>query len=406
MKYSRPCTRARFEGRRSPALFSYRCVSLVFTLRTRELRADNARVNVLFLLHGVGRHAKGWSRDPVAALQAAMKLYPECFERGRSLDQYLSVVEIKYDDIFDTVLDRWAELADALPAPTGAFNWTRKVTQLLEKAGDERNLFARYGGDVLLYCGFALVARAARLRINSLLAATMAEENRAALRARRTPPKFALAAHSLGTTLAQDALYQLATGRWVSDEEQLAADPNFVAALASTPPPRELALNLHGLFLVSDTSPVLHQCGYYSELERNGVYDCHAVWSINHELDPIGIVGGAFKPSAWRPDKKNVRVGHLHTDNVHDFAHYLAHPAAHSEVFRLLIPQFSGACYQSAQNLAEAPVWNGVGGALAGWPPEERDKLRRKLRNAARFDQLPTKVSDATEKYFKAIDLL
>ena len=230
-------------------------------MRTRELRVDNARVNVLFLLHGVGRHAKGWSRDPLAALQAAMKLYPECFEAGKSLDQYLTLVEIKYDDIFDTVLDRWAELAATLPSPTGGFNWTSKVTQLLKKAGDERNIFARYGGDVLLYCGFALVARAARLRINSLIASTILEENEAALRDRRSPPKFALAAHSLGTTVAQDALYQLATGRWVSDDEQLAADPNFSAALASTAPPGDLAVNLHGLFLVSDTSPVLHQSG-------------------------------------------------------------------------------------------------------------------------------------------------
>ena len=349
-------------------------------------------MNVLFLLHGVGRHAKGWSRDPVAALQAAMRLYPECFERGKSLDQYLTVVEIKYDDIFDTVLDRWAELAAALPTPSGAFNWTRKVTQLLAKAGDERNLFARYGGDVLLYCGFALVARAARLRINSLIASTIAEKSEG------KPPKFALAAHSLGTAVAQDALYQLATGRWVSDDEQLTADENFVPALASTAPPRELAVNLHGLFLVSDTSPVLHQCGYYSELERNGVYDCHAVWSMNHKLDPISSVGGAFQPGPWRPDRKDVRVKHFHSENIHDFAHYLAHPAVHSEIFRLLIPQYSGACYQSAQTLAEAPAWNGFG--------SERSNLKRRLRSAARLDQLPAKVRDATERYFKAIGLL
>ena len=375
-------------------------------MRTRELRVDNARVNVLFLLHGVGRHAKGWSRDPLAALQAAMKLYPECFEAGKSLDQYLTLVEIKYDDIFDTVLDRWAELAAALPSPTGGFNWTSKVTQLLKKAGDERNIVARYGGDVLLYCGFALVARAARLRINSLIASTILEENDAALRDRRSPPKFALAAHSLGTTVAQDALYQLASGRWVSDDEQLAADPNFSAALASTAPPGDLAVNLHGLFLVSDTSPVLHQSGYYSELKRNGAYDCHAVWSINHELDPISVVGGAFEPGPWRPDKKNVRVGHFHSENIHDLAHYLAHPAVHCEIFRLLIPQFSGAGYQKAQTLAEAPVWKGFGGQLAGWLTQERSKLKRKLRTAARRDRQPMKLRDATEKYYKAIGLL
>ena len=233
-----------------------------------------------------------------------MKLYPECFEAGKSLDQYLTVVEIKYDDIFDTVLDRWAELAAALAGADGRVQLDEQGHAAPQKASDERNIFARYGGDVLLYCGFALVARAARLRINSLIASTIVEENEAALRDRRSPPKFALAAHSLGTTVAQDALYQLASGRWVSDDEQLAADPNFSAALslhraAGRPrgqPARSLPRERHL------AGPA--QSGYYSELERNGAYDCHAVWSINHELDPISVVGGAFEPGRGGPTRR------------------------------------------------------------------------------------------------------
>jgi hypothetical protein len=37
---------------------------------------------------------------------------------------------------------------------------------------------------------------------------------------------------------------------------------------------------------------------------------------------------------------------------------------------------------------------------------QERSKLKRKLRDAARLDQLPAKLRDATEKYYKAIGLL
>ena len=51
-------------------------------------------------------------------------------------------------------------------------------------------------------------------------------------------------------------------------------------------------------------------------------------------------------------------------------------------------------------------MWNGFGGELAGWQTQERSKLKRKLRDAARRDQLPTKLREATEKYFKAIGLL
>src|SRR5688500_13202350 len=377
-------------------------------------------MNVLFLLHGVGRHATGWASDPVAALQKAMPLYPRCFDPGKTLADYVKPIEIKYDDIFDTVLERWVQLANALPTAGGGFAWTSKVAELLRKAGDDRNTFARFGGDVLLYAGFALVARAARLRVNALIASTIHEENQAAIEAGRSPPKFGLVAHSLGTTIAQDALYQLATGRWVQEQQRLAVEVaqaataaglseqqknDLTGSLASSPPAGTLALNLHGLFLISDTSPVLKQSGYYSEIQTAGVYDCHAVWSVNHEFDPISHVGGAFTGS-WRPDRKEVRIQHFHDQNIHAFAHYLSHPAVHCELFRLLLPAFSGACYQEAQALAAQPLWNGFGGTLAGWVEQQKNNFKQKLRDAAHLDRAPTKVREAIEAYFRSIGLL
>jgi len=377
-------------------------------------------MNVLFLLHGVGRHATGWASDPVATLQKAMQLYPTCFAANKTLADYVKPIEIKYDDIFDTVLDRWVQLANALPTAGGGFAWTSKVAELLQKAGDDRNTFARFGGDVLLYAGFALVARAARLRVNALIASTIYEENKAAIDAGRSPPKFGLVAHSLGTTIAQDALHQLATGRWVAEQESLAAEvtqaataaglsqqqkKDLAGSLASSRPAGTLAVNLHGLFLISDTSPVLKQSGYYSEMQTAGVYDCHAVWSVNHEFDPISHVGGAFTGS-WRPDRRDVRVRHFHDRNIHAFAHYLSHPAVHCEVFRLLVPQFSGACYKTAQTLAAQPLWNGFGGELAGWVEQQKNQLKQKLRDAARLDRAPPKLREAIEAYFRSIGLL
>jgi hypothetical protein len=377
-------------------------------------------MNVLFLLHGVGRHASGWASDPVTALQSAMKLYPRCFEPGRMLADYVKPVEIRYDDIFDTILDRWVELANALPTAGGGFAWTSKVTELLQKAGDNRNTFARFGGDVLLYAGFALVARAARLRVNALIASTIYQENNAAISAGRPPPRFGLVAHSLGTTIAQDALYQLATGRWVTEEQNLAADVAKVAAdagldqqqkaslagsLGSARPAGTLAVNLHGLYLISDTSPVLKQSGFYSELHRDGVYDAQAVWSVNHEFDPISHVGGAFT-GTWRPDRKDVRIRHFHDKNIHAFAHYLSHPAVHCEIFRLLVRRFSGECYQAAQTLAAQAEWTGFGGKLADSIEQEKDQLKQKLRDASLLDRAPPKLREAIENYFRIIGLL
>ena len=376
----------------------------------------------MFLVHGVGRHAAGWSGEPAGALETAMRLYPNCFPAGSRLEDYVKVVEIRYDDLFDTVLDRWRQLAEALPAPAGAINWTAKVTQLLRKAGDDRNTFARYGGDVLLYCGFALVARAVRLRIDAIVAATIYEEHQAATDADRDPPKFAVVAHSLGTALAQDALYQLATGRWSDEPENLGAAVREFAARtdltaaqrqalvrdlsgAGASPSGSIALDLDGLFLVSDTSPLLHQSPLYSELQIDGVYDCHAVWSVNHELDPISKVGGAGAGAA-RPDRRDVVVKHVHEANIHGFAHYLSHPAVHAEIFRLMIPAFSGACHASARQLAGQPDWNGFGGELATWPQQKREALRRKLRSTIGAERSVQTLREAIEKYFRAVGLL
>jgi len=380
-------------------------------------------MNVLFFVHGIGRHGTGWSGDPVAALQNAMRLYPDCFPAGTTLAEHVKPIEIKYDDLFDTVLDRWAQLAAALPAPAGAFNWASKVSQILQDANDNRNVFARYGGDVLLYCGFALVARAVRLRLNALIASTIYEEHAAAHDRGDSPPKFGVIAHSLGTAVVQDALYQLATGQWIADQNSLVADlqafasrttltagqkTELVADLGSAgaAPPGTLSVDIDGLFLISDTSPLLHQSPFYSELQRDGVYDCQAVWSVNHEFDPVSIVGAAGGGGPWRPDKKTVTVRHFHRKNIHDLAHYLSHPAVHGPIFQLLIPAFRLACYQRSRALADEALWSGFGGELATLPQQARDQLKAKLLRAVDAERNVQKLRDAIEKYFRAIGLL
>ena len=94
---------------------------------------------VLFLVHGIGRHKKGWSGapdGPVAALEAAMQNYG-CFAAGDKLSTYLDVVEIRYDDIFDSVLAQWSNLAASLPAAAG-FDWLDGVKKVLVDCGSDR----------------------------------------------------------------------------------------------------------------------------------------------------------------------------------------------------------------------------------------------------------------------------
>jgi len=383
--------------------------------------------SVLFFVHGIGRHGKGWIDEPggpVETLDAAMKLYPACFPAGKKLRDYFDVIEVRYDDIFDHVLKTWSELANSLPTNTG-LSWVSEVQQLLTKAGDDSNTFARFGGDVLLYCGFALVARAARLRVNSVVASTIFATTVKANAANQDPPKFAVIAHSMGTTVAQDALSQLATGNWVADrselERTLASHPTLfnnpdlddaqkkafdsvLEGLAANPD-RSIPVGLTGLFLVSNTAPLLRQSPkFYSDLPTgSGALDCKELYVITHEFDPVSRVGRTSTGAPPSRQPIDVEVRHFHDKNIHGFGHYLSHPAVHSELFGLLVSDFSQACYDNAQSLAKTPLWQGLGGKLKDLADDKRAELEGKLREAVSNDKSIVGLRETIEKYFKKL---
>ena len=338
--------------------------------------------NVLFLIHGVGRQKKGWSKQPVETLDEAMKLYPACFPAGKKLKHYVDVVEIRYDDIFDHILDQWAELADELP-PSPGLDWVEEIREVLREAGDDRNVFSHYGGDVLLYCGFALVARAVRLRVNSVIATKIAKA--VAASAGGDPPKFGVVAHSLGTAIAQDSLHQLVTGDWLGERREIKR--KLPGAAPPDAPNARFPAGLHALFLISDTSPLLHQVGtLFSHLKRPvGGYHCRGVCIVDHEFDPISLVGNCFVRPAPPPRTDIVRLPlrHFHQEWVHDFTHYLAHPDVHSAIFASLIPAYSIPCFQKARELGASAEWTGLGGELKERTEAELEALKQRLRAIA-----------------------
>ena len=360
--------------------------------------------NVLFLIHGVGRQPVNWSATAVAALEEAMKLYPVCFPAGKKLADYVDIAEIRYDDIFDHILDQWAQLANSLPQAAG-FDWVDEIGKLLKKAGDDRNVFARYGGDVLLYCGFALVARAVRLRVASVVATKIADA--VARGEGGDPPKFAAVAHSLGTAIAQDSLHQLVTGDWLAERSAVKARlPG--AAPAADAPDAKFPAGLHALFLVSDTSPLLHQAPtLYSHLRTaTGSFECKSVCVVGHDFDPICRAGREFiRPApAPRTGIASVQVKHFHQEGIHDFAHYLSHPGVHASLFAALIPDFSIACFESARELAATAEWQGLGGKLKDRTEAERKALEQKLRRMVSGRPSIKALRKILEDYAKKIE--
>jgi hypothetical protein len=360
--------------------------------------------NIVFFVHGIGQHAAGWSKaadGPIAALNKAMQLYPSCFSAGKKLEDYLDLVEIRYDDIFDKVLDTWKDLGNSIPSNTG-FNWVNAVSDLMKSVQGDKELFLRYGGDVLLYCGFELVARAVRLRVNSVIATRIYQAHLSAAGSPGQLPKMAVIAHSLGTTVGQDALYQLATANWLNDIATVSTqrpelttntnmsidDQNHYRDLltgAKQHPERPLQVGIDSLFLIANTRPLLKQSGDYALLTTpSDAYDCDNIYNVNHLWDPVSKICGGLTTGNPRNhwSWSNVTIRHVHEMNIHGFGHYLSNPAVHGPIFsKLLESVFTDSCYGSAKTLSQQTEWQGFGGTLANLEQQARDALANQLNN-------------------------
>lgn len=356
--------------------------------------------NLLFMVHGIGQHKAGWIDEPdgpATALTQALALYPECVPAGTKISDLVDVVEIRYDDVFDLILDTWKDLGKAIPANAG-FEWVDAVRNLMTSVDENTELFLRFGGDVLLYEGFELVARTVRLRVNAVLATKIFQAWSAAGGRAGNVPRIAVVAHSLGTAVAQDALFELANVTWgdelkalKAERPDLAPNPHLsdadraafeaVHAGAEANPDRPVPADLSALYLISNTIPLLRRApGEYALLQKDGAFDCARVVNVNNEFDPVSRIGGGLKNPQPRGGWTNVTVRHLHSRNVHGFGHYLSHPAVHAPMFaRLIDPGFSAACAQRAADLARQPQWQGLGGDLANLDDAARDALKNAL---------------------------
>lgn len=126
--------------------------------------------DIIFLVHGVGRHGEGWAfgeGGPVAALTETANHY-DGFSEQDPLTNAIEFVEIRYDDIFDAILKRWAELALSLTnLPEATPQAISLVSQRLSEVDQPANWYAAQATDVGFYKAFRLVRRLVQLRVAS-----------------------------------------------------------------------------------------------------------------------------------------------------------------------------------------------------------------------------------------------
>lgn len=272
-------------------------------------------MRLLFIVHGMGVHGQDWAATTLATLNQVASHYR--ILDGRRLDQEVTIVPITYDAEFTRHLDTWDKSADALESfasekqiqlPIGLVSWLKGASET------EKNFFWSHVVDVVLYRFFPLVATPVRLQVMKQITDKLSAAMRDG-----TVVQASVMAHSLGTSVAHDAL----------------------AALGSTPLDGSRAFmvgrfRFENIFMVANVGRILETTPHCYDscvhpISRNAAAAyCARYYNFRHALDPFPAAL-PFEPPNWGSDYITParRLNHLHDFNVHGFEHYLVHPAVH-----------------------------------------------------------------------------
>lgn len=353
--------------------------------------------NTLFLLHGVGRHGDDWADGPdgpIAALEAASLRYAffrEQKAKGNGLRQLVDIVPIRYDDLFTRILEQWQDMAAGLRGLPGAPEALEAALGLMEKASNEKETFVAFGGDVPLYRGFRLFAQRVQLRVILRMAEVIAAKDPAA------GGTFSVMAHSLGTTVAHDALQLMGSTDWLSAEVEggpagAATDAaSYKKAHAALAKVKQGVLNpfapgntsFQSVYMLSNTSPLLQttkapEDSIVGPVKTAGAARayCDRFYNVDHTLDPISKVRPFKMPKAWTEHEGiDLVVDHFHDLNVHAYTHYLLHPKVHRELFFDVIDGFEA----TDEEVARDEAFERFGGKVAALAEDGKARLRQKL---------------------------
>lgn len=375
--------------------------------------------NVLFLLHGVGRHSPNWAFDadgPVPALERAAQRYS--YFRGRKLSDLVEVVPIYVDDIYDRILKTFNDRIAALNGAGGAPDALKTVLSLNQRATDAgSNDLIAYGADVPLYRGFPLFAKRIQLAVNLRIAKVIAEKSKAQ---DGQLPKYVVVAHSLGTAMAHDSIHLLGTENWLDasysngpaeaggDAQGFQDAHRFLTQRFGTANPFAPGfVDFKSVFMVSNTSRLLQTIcspdkSLVCPLPRGSASAyCQRVYNVDHKLDPISKIVPFRVPAEWpKTGGGQITVEHLHQANVHGFAHYLDNPKVHLEILMDLVDGFEPA-EEEIELVERFPV---LGGRLA----EAAEAKRRSVEQALgqMVSQAASEATNELERWTAVYDSL
>jgi hypothetical protein len=318
----------------------------------------------IFLVHGMGVYdGNTWADEVKAVLVEAYGHYPRL--AANAFDDQFEIVMVHYDPIFQEIVTRWQNDAKAiapLASQVGASEVASMVGWLQTAGKTNGNFIWSHAADVLLYRLSALV----RERVKAAVAKQIVDGVQAQYDDAGTS-RWSVIAHSLGTSVAHDALDMLATGD-VPGAAVNAFDPKHEQAV--------LVAMVANVSRVLETIPDAYRSSVQPGKGGQAGRCCRGFLNVRHFLDPFTIPR-MFHPQDW-PDAdtaarklyRYVEVQHVHQVNVHDICHYLRNPAAHIPLFRMLTSDASISAKQEADAIAHFPQFgtlsSDAGGRIKG----------------------------------------
>ncbi|MDH3522773.1 MAG: hypothetical protein OES32_04240 [Acidobacteriota bacterium] len=267
---------------------------------------------VLFLLHGMGKHPAGWSGEVERKLTEIGRRYPSV---EGDLARQFDLQEIAYDDVFESQLERLEEdvatlkASSLFPAVEDAVDWLDGATQ--------GGFLWTHAADVVFYLS-RHVRNAVVSKVAAAMARTIAEKNDGTT-------KFHILAHSLGTSVATEAVAAL-------------ADPIPAVGWAGLPS----GFRFGEVLMIANVSRLLQRAeakAYGSRLLPQvspGGRLATNYWNFAHRFDPIPRLRQFdFQTVSVSGYRSLTKLEHFYERNIHSLLHYLEHPLVHGPVVRI-----------------------------------------------------------------------
>lgn len=281
--------------------------------------------HLLFLLHGMGRHPAGWSRQAgsvVQTLTTEAKRYR--FFQTRELEDFVEFAELEYDSVFE----RWrtsvaANAAAVVAAAPDA--WARNLLGSMAALGPggPDNFAVSHCLDVALYRLLPNVHNEVLAHLHAQILPRLVPSGAG---------RVSVLTHSLGTAVGHDAFAKLCTD----------GTPDTNPWHVDNPSPDRFQLRSY--FTLANVSRVLQTNPKALDSPiRPGTASqrpCFVRRFVNavHGLDPFPRVKRFHPLPDWQNESYlEIQVDHLLDPNVHGYEHYLRHPKVHSVILNRLM---------------------------------------------------------------------